>query len=426
MTSDREMSDPETEYQDDPRTACKYGESCYQKNPQHHNRFKHPPKRKLEYTESEAEDLVPKGKKCKTEDNEENDSDSGDNFEVPSIDKDDDKADTSQPEEDAAESPVHELEVAASPENVRESIEQKFLLDMPDDFFDLWDLCKTLNKEKPEEAFIKAGITLVGPYDILSGKLKKLKTRKISSYVCHWRYYYDPPEFMTVIAGSEDEYHIGYYRDDCFLLPAFVGSMSSVKPGSITLMGGNIFSAVSIYLSQRMKAENPFKKITLQRLQQEVDNFAKLKKHSLEQRPSSVQERSKKVVSKCFHGAGIVVPVHNDVGYRPIPETNACLKKIFQKVVDAKSEEERLKHFDAVQELMTNVQFAFDEGDFGMGLEFGHNMFTFGGEVFHKAISHILGVAYELLGRDAFVDILQAHLKNRRRGSNLSILEVVE
>lgn len=81
----------------------------------------------------------------------------------------------------------------------------------------------------------------------------------------------------------------------------------------------------SIYLSQRMKAENPFKKITLQRLQQEVDNFAKLKKHSLEQRPSSVQERSKKVVSKCFHGAGIVVPVHNDVGYRPIPETNGKL-----------------------------------------------------------------------------------------------------
>lgn len=49
------MSDPETEYQDDPRTACKYGESCYQKNPQHHSRFKHPPKRKLECTESEAE-----------------------------------------------------------------------------------------------------------------------------------------------------------------------------------------------------------------------------------------------------------------------------------------------------------------------------------------------------------------------------------
>ncbi|XP_042868277.1 histone PARylation factor 1-like [Penaeus japonicus] len=179
-----------------------------------------------------------------------------------------------------------------------------------------------------------------------------------------------------------------------------------------------------------MKSENPFKKITLQRLQQELEKYAKLKKHSLDQRPSSVQARSKKVVSKCFHGAGIVVPVHNDVGYRPIPESNASLKKIFKKVVDAKSEEEKLKHFDAVQELMTNVQFGFDEGDFGMGLEFGLNMFTFmftfGGEAFHKAISHVLGVAYELLGRDAFIDILRAHLKNRRRGSNMSILEVVE
>lgn len=43
----------------------------------------------------------------------------------------------------------------------------------------------------------------------------------------------------------------------------------------------------------------------------------------------------------------------------------------------------------------------------GMGLEFGLNMFTFGGEAFHKAISHVLGVAYELLGRDAFIDILR-------------------
>ncbi|XP_042893460.1 LOW QUALITY PROTEIN: histone PARylation factor 1-like [Penaeus japonicus] len=423
------MSEVEAEYQADPRTACKYGESCYQKNPQHHSRFKHPPKRKLESSESETEDLVPKGKKYKTDD-EEKDSGSGDDFEVPSIDKEEHTADTSQPEEDDAESPVHELEVAPSPENVRESIEQKFLVDMPEDFFDFWDLCKELDKEKPEEAFIKAGITLVGPYDILSGKLKNLKTRKISSYVCHWRYYYDPPEFMTVIAGSEDEYHIGYYRDDCFLLPAFVGSMSSVQPGNITLIGGNIFSAVSSYLSQRMKSENPFKKITLQRLQQELEKYAKL---ASELRPSSVQARQKKVVSKCFHGV-VRVPVHNDVGYRPIPESNASLKKIFKKVVDAKSEEEKLKHFDAVQELMTNCKInaleIMTEHLFlsfqGMGLEFGLNMFTFGGEAFHKAISHVLGVAYELLGRDAFIDILRAHLKNRRRGSNMSILEVVE
>ena len=31
------------EYNNDKRTACKYGSLCYQKNPQHHTKYKHPP-----------------------------------------------------------------------------------------------------------------------------------------------------------------------------------------------------------------------------------------------------------------------------------------------------------------------------------------------------------------------------------------------
>jgi len=37
------------------------------------------------------------------------------------------------------------------------------------------------------------------------------------------------------------------------------------------------------------------------------------------------------------------------VGYREIPETAASLKKIFKKVVEAESEEERNKALDVVQ-----------------------------------------------------------------------------
>ncbi|KAK7082687.1 hypothetical protein SK128_004583 [Halocaridina rubra] len=321
---------------------------------------------------------------------------------------------------------VHEdYPVKDSPEDVRMSIEQKFLLEMPEDFYQFWDLCVKLNKEKPEEAFIKAGLMLVGPYDVLTGKLKDVKIRRVSSYICHWRYYYDPPEFMTVIAGSENEYHIGYYRDDPFLLPNFVASMSSAKPGTLTPHGENIFAGVCSYLTQRMKLENPFKKTALQRLHKEVESYAKLKKLPLEPKTHHMKVRNKEVVSKTFHGAGIVVPIdrYNDVGYRPLPDTEAQLKKILKRVVDAKTEEERLKHYDDVHELITNVQFAFDEGDHGMGLELGINMFTFGGEVFHKSIYHLLSVAYELMGREPYIDIIQAHLKNRRRGTNLSIME---
>jgi len=33
------------------------------------------------------------------------------------------------------------------------------------------------------------------------------------NYLRHWRYYYDPPEFLTVIRGNDKkQFHIGYYR----------------------------------------------------------------------------------------------------------------------------------------------------------------------------------------------------------------------
>ncbi|KAK8728011.1 hypothetical protein OTU49_009336 [Cherax quadricarinatus] len=435
-------------YQKDPRVACKYGEKCYRKNPDHLKAFKHSPKRKKEDEDGKNKDMWGPSKKQKTDDSKDDlpntsHSSSSDEFVVPASEdcsstvtatdtvisdqktsQDDNKADSDLPIPQFEDS-VKDFNVGDSPEDIRYNVEQKFLLEMPDDFFDFWDFCSQINKEKPEEALAKAGLTLVGPYDVLTGKLKSLKSRKISSYVCHWRYFYDPPEFMTVIAGDENEYHIGYYRDDPFSLPGFVASMSSIKPGNIKPLGENIFAGVCSYLTQRMKEENPFKKVPLQRLYKEIELFAKKKNYSLEAVTQGMKKRNKQVVAKTFHGAGIVVPLHGDVGYREIPETPANLRKMFQKVVNAKTDDERRKHFDDIQELITNVQFAYDEGDFGMGLELGLNLFTFGSELFHKPIYHVLGVGYDLLGREPYIDILQAHLKNRRRGSNVSILEVI-
>lgn len=57
--------------------------------------------------------------------------------------------DQSKKEEDAALAP-HDYIVQNSPENVRFSIEQKFLVEMPKDFFDFWDCCSSINNENPE------------------------------------------------------------------------------------------------------------------------------------------------------------------------------------------------------------------------------------------------------------------------------------
>jgi hypothetical protein len=47
------------------------------------------------------------------------------------------------------------------------------------------------------EALRDVGLLLVGPFDVLSGNLKRANTRKLSLYLIHWRYYYDPPEFQV-------------------------------------------------------------------------------------------------------------------------------------------------------------------------------------------------------------------------------------
>ena len=60
------------------------------------------------------------------------------------------------------------------------------------------------------------GFTLVGPYDVLAGRHKDVacnSTGRRPNFLLHWRYYYDPPEFLTVIKGdSEKQFHLGYFR----------------------------------------------------------------------------------------------------------------------------------------------------------------------------------------------------------------------
>ena len=66
------------------------------------------------------------------------------------------------------------------------------------------------------DALQKLGLELVGPYDILAGHHKDVDTNrhgKRPNYLLHWRYYYDPPEFQTVIKGDDQtQFHIGYFR----------------------------------------------------------------------------------------------------------------------------------------------------------------------------------------------------------------------
>lgn len=61
--------------------------------------------------------------------------------------------------------------------------------------------------------------------------------------VCHWRYFYDPPEFQTVLSG-EKGFHMGYWRDDPKESPVFVASNNADKDCVFKIEAENIFGAL--------------------------------------------------------------------------------------------------------------------------------------------------------------------------------------
>lgn len=95
---------------------------------------------------------------------------------------------------------------------------------------------------------------------------------------------------------------------------------------------------------------------------------------------------------------------------------------MLSEIKGASTEERRVAKEDELQELITYVQFANDECDYGMGLELGMDLFCFGEGLEEKA-ANLLCMAYTLLGREEFATIAQEHLKNRSRPS-LSQLKV--
>lgn len=59
----------------------------------------------------------------------------------------------------------------------------------------------------------------------------------------------------------------------------------------------------------------------------------------------------------------------------------AGLKRICKAIAEAKNDEERMKAFAPIQEMITFVQFANDECDYGMGYELGIDLFCYGSHV---------------------------------------------
>lgn len=444
----------------DYRKECRYGAKCYQKNPEHKSKFKHTEREKVD-REREGKDKENQQQNKQQPENleaAENKKDMNDGKNMKRLfsqDSTDDEVDakkpkhaisesesgdTSQDDEEASKdsettSEVAEKEVKEYSDLLpllvdptpKQAVEQAMGLIMPPDFYELWEFAKSVSPGKPLDCLAGVGLKLCGAYEVLAGAVPSEAPRSKELFLTHHRYYYDPPELQTVVC--EDSYsrgvHLGYFRDSPTEAPVMVVSGVETVGAKLTAVGDNLFGGIYNHLSASLETVDPFTRskvaATMERVKLWVNRRSMEGSDSLnlDRKTAGMKNRDRVKVATGGHSAGIVVPYNRktEVGYREVPETAANLKKMFTKVVEAEGEEERDKAMDAVQELVTFVQFANDEGDPGMGLELGLALFSHGGEALHSTIRHLMGVAYDLLDRDQFSAVLTAHLARRGKGA---------
>lgn len=460
------MTNEWQEYVNDPRHICKYGIKCYQKNPEHHAKYKHPPaahnlkkrgnRNKQRFspyrrtpspannagaetdTNNEAEKniddvtVINKDNLSSTHDSEmatnKNDEPSTskdceptntDNNEACNTTIDPGKHNDSANISKDKDSHLIENTTFYDPTKL-EVLQELFLTTMPPDFFKFYEC---LNEDNTIEKLLSSvNLELIGPYELLLGKLPVVDDKEL--YLVHWRFFYDPPEFQSLLKKKgKSEFHIGYFRDDPNEKPVFVARNDSSKDYHIKPMAENIFGAVYIYL-QNEKKSSPFTSVACQKLMEKVKKYAEDNNYSLEE--YSMKKRQAKIVTKTFHGAGIVVPYNKktQLGYRHLVENDTVIKKLFTRLQAATSEKEKDSILSELQPVITYASIAMDECDFGTGLEAGIALFCSGLKELQPSALSSLTVAYSLLNREAFSKIIQAHLKYRRKGPNMSLLAV--
>ena len=197
----------------------------------------------------------------------------------------------------------------------------------------------------------------------------------------------------------------------------------------------------SSYARQKLKSTD---RSDLKGFISNLEAHAKKHKFLLDETTPKITARKKKVNCTLLSSLGMVVPCENDIGYRPVPFTKGWhrlsavslthhaflrvdqFKKECDRFCNSPSEGLRQKAEDELQEVITYIQFANDECDYGEGLEFGLNLFLYGSAKLHSRILMLLPLAYRLLHRDLYAQVINDHLSSGRSNSLDELNEITK
>lgn len=290
----------------------------------------------------------------------------------------------------------------------RRQLRKLYGFDFPDDLFRFWEFVNRLQPLDPLHALVDYSVHLVGPFEILAGRFDGRNPRL--SILLHWRYYLDPPEFFTVLAGG-DGFHSGYYLDDPSEGKGFVASYFAYDAFELTADGETLFEAVRLSLEDHYQScvEEPENQIDLQETMRGIDRLRRrLSEYATADRPEkgaaytekyrSVRPSSdESLVAYTFEGMGIAVPPDR---YRPLPWEDERLWEHLYETEDP---------LDVVEE----ARQALREGYPGTALKVGKDLWAIGGERHTEYAYELLDGAYSALGRDVLREVLRVHRANR-------------
>jgi hypothetical protein len=294
----------------------------------------------------------------------------------------------------------------------RAQLRRFYGFDFPEDLFRFWEFVRRLQPLDPLHALADTlHVVLVGPFDVLAGRFDGLTTRY--SPILHWRYYLDPPEFFTVLAGDTDGLHWGYYLDDPAQPRATVASYYARDAFELSCDGDGLFEAMRLHLEHLQRDCEDYRSEAEEgagEYDRHLDQLARLRErlmgYATRERTETGDEyterytgswlRKEWVVAPTPEGMGIVVP---EGTYRPLSLTGRELWRSLRRDKDP-------------SDLVEEARLALREGFAGTALQLGKGLWATSGEVRQGYASALLDGAYAALGREALRQVLRIHREN--------------
>ena len=249
-------------------------------------------------------------------------------------------------------------------EEWNEKLKRKWLVKFSEDFFDVYELALHLKpadfKSKLKDDEIKQiltiidafheilGVQLVGPFEIFDG----IADENVPHFMKH-RYFYDPPEMTTVMIKSNDPrgQHWGYFRDVPTDDPNYIVESKNAADCELDIASQSLMALLQTMISKRET-----------KLMRSIQLYMETKEIQI---IDCVSLRRKEQTAPTRNKMGIVVPVESksQIGFRQLPLTG---DKLYNELDGNGSK---------INDLLTRVNIATDECDFGTGLQFGMDLF---------------------------------------------------